>query len=142
MLFTVQASKFRYHMPIIGKTEVHYIFKKLWKACFESYALVLKEANISHDENAAEGCRQNNTEAPKIYVILAKRIQTQANQTTDDDVLVILFFLKSRNFVNFFPFIAYKHRLEISEIQNFGLKVRKFRNFWNVDTGFRIILYL
>uniref|UniRef100_A0A0N5AQ75 PBPe domain-containing protein n=1 Tax=Syphacia muris TaxID=451379 RepID=A0A0N5AQ75_9BILA len=47
----------------------------------------LRDADILYNENAPEECHQNSTDGIKIYVILAKRIQTASNQSiTDTDL--------------------------------------------------------
>ncbi|VDM11292.1 unnamed protein product [Wuchereria bancrofti] len=53
---------------------------------------MLEQVDHFDNKNALERCRQNDTKPPHIYVILAKRIQTQMNQTiaTSEDALVNL----------------------------------------------------
>ncbi|KHN84094.1 hypothetical protein Tcan_16917 [Toxocara canis] len=44
----------------------------------------LRNADILYNEGAPEECHQNTSEGVKIYVILAKRIQTASNHSTTD----------------------------------------------------------
>uniref|UniRef100_A0A9J2PVP7 SEA domain-containing protein n=1 Tax=Ascaris lumbricoides TaxID=6252 RepID=A0A9J2PVP7_ASCLU len=74
--------------------ELRKIAKDFFKMQLENCILVfqklvysisgLRDADILYSENAPTECHENRTEGVKIYVILAKRIQTASNHSTTD----------------------------------------------------------